>query len=64
MTTPKLFVSSTYFDLSEVREKLKKFIESFGFDPILSDHGDVFYNPKSHTHEACLHKVSNCQFLS
>ena len=63
MATPKVFVSSTCFDLSEIREQLKKFIESFGFDAILSDHGDVFYNPELHTHEACLHEVSNCQMF-
>lgn len=63
MATPKVFISSTCFDLSEVREQLNKFVRSFGFDPILSEHGDVFYHPDLHTHDACVHEVSNCQLF-
>ncbi|WP_417561227.1 DUF4062 domain-containing protein [Marinomonas sp.] len=63
MAIPKVFISSTCFDLSEIREQLSKFVSSFGFDPILSDHGDVFYHPDLHTHEACVHEVSNCQLF-
>ena len=63
MATPKVFISSTCFDLSEVREQLKRFVRSFGFEPILSEHGDVFYHPDLHTHEACVHEVSNCQLF-
>ncbi|MFZ6781348.1 DUF4062 domain-containing protein [Undibacterium sp. Ji83W] len=63
MAIPKVFVSSTCFDLSEVREQLKKFIDGYGFDAVLSEHGDVFYHPDLHTHEACVHEVSNCQLF-
>lgn len=63
MATPKVFVSSTCFDLGEVREQLARFIRSYGFDPVLSEHGDVFYKPECHTHESCLHEVSNCQLF-
>lgn len=63
MATPKVFISSTCFDLSEVREQLKRFVRSFGFEPILSEHGDVFYHPDLHTHDACVHEVSNCQLF-
>jgi hypothetical protein len=63
VATPKVFISSTCFDLSEVREQLKRFVRSFGFEPILSEHGDVFYHPDLHTHEACVHEVSNCQLF-
>lgn len=63
MASPKVFVSSTCFDLGEVREQLKRFICSFGFEPILSENGDVFYHPDHHTHESCIHEVSNCQLF-
>jgi hypothetical protein len=29
----------------------------------LSDDGDVFYNPSSHTHDACLREVETCQLF-
>lgn len=63
MAVPKVFVSSTCFDLSEVREQLSRFILSYGFEAVLSEHGDVFYHPDLHTHEACVHEVTNCQLF-
>ncbi|HAS6994172.1 TPA: DUF4062 domain-containing protein [Vibrio parahaemolyticus] len=63
MAVPKVFISSTCFDLGEVRDQMKRFVRSFGFEPVLSDHGDVFYHPDLHTHEACVHEVSNCQLF-
>tara|TARA_B110000211_G_scaffold85725_1_gene100621 strand:+ start:438 stop:1469 length:1032 start_codon:yes stop_codon:yes gene_type:complete len=63
MAVPKVFISSTCFDLSEVREQLSRFISNYGFEPVLSEHGDVFYHPDLHTHEACVHEVTNCQLF-
>ena len=63
MATPKVFVSSTCFDLGEIREQLARFIRSYGFDPVLSEHGDVFYKPDCHTHESCLREVENCHLF-
>lgn len=63
MAAPKVFVSSTCFDLGEIREQLKRFIWNYGFEPILSENGDVFYHPDLHTHDSCLNEVSNCQLF-
>jgi hypothetical protein len=63
MASPKVFVSSTCFDLSEIREQLRRFIQVFGFEPVLSENGEVFYHPDLHTHEACVNEVSNCQLF-
>lgn len=63
MAAPKVFVSSTCFDLSEIREQLSRFVETFGFEPVLSENGDVFYHPDLHTHDSCIHEVANCQIF-
>lgn len=63
MATPTVFLSSTCYDLSEIRDALGSFISSFGFQPCLSDKGDVFYHPDLHTHESCLNEVRNCQLF-
>ena len=63
MASPRVFVSSTCYDLSEVRDSLVDFIRSFGFEPVLSDRGDVFYHPDIHTHNSCLNEIGNCQLL-
>ena len=63
MANPRVFVSSTCYDLSEVRDVLVEFIKSYGFDPVLSDRGDVFYHPDVHTHDSCVNEVDNCEIF-
>lgn len=63
MATPRVFISSTCYDLSEVRDSLIGFFQNFGFDCTLSERGDVFYHPDLHTHDSCLGEVSNCQLF-
>lgn len=63
MGVPRVFISSTCYDLSEVRDRLVAFCNSFGFETTLSERGDVFYHPDLHTHEACVGEVSNCQLF-
>lgn len=63
MAIPRVFVSSTCYDLKYIREELKHFIRTIGYEPVLSDEGDVFYNPGTHTHDACLAEVPTCQLF-
>lgn len=63
MANPRVFVSSTCYDLSEIRDSLDSFIRKYNFEPVMSDKGDVFYNPDIHTHDACLREVETCQLF-
>ncbi len=63
MAIPRVFISSTCYDLSEVRDTLVTFINSFGFEDALSERGDVFYHPDLHTHDSCIREISNCHLL-
>lgn len=63
MATPRVFISSTCYDLKYIRENLKYFIRTIGYDPIMSEEGSIFYNPKQHTQDACLSEVPNCQIF-
>lgn len=63
MAIPRVFVSSTCYDLKYIRENLKYFIRSLGYEPILSEEGAVFYDPTKHTHDSCLTEVPNCQLF-
>ncbi len=63
MAIPRVFISSTCYDLKHIRENLKFFVETIGYQPVLSDEGDVFYSPYSHTHESCLKEVESCQLF-
>lgn len=63
MAVPRVFVCSTCYDLKYIRENLRYFIKTLGFDPVLSEDGAVFYDPTLHTHDACVEEVPNCQML-
>jgi Domain of unknown function (DUF4062) len=63
MAIPRVFLSSTCYDLGAIRDSLRSFIESVGFDPCLSDRGDVFYHPDLHTHDSCLSEIGNCHLF-
>lgn len=56
--TPTIFVSSTCFDLKQVREDLKEFIESnYGFNAMLSEFDSFPIDPCIGTYENCINNV-------
>ncbi len=63
MSALKVFISSTCYDLTYVRESLRKFILSLGHEPIMSDYSDILYDPRNHTHTNCVDAVNNCDML-
>jgi hypothetical protein len=63
MAAPTIFVSSTFYDLRYIREGLRRFIESLGYNAVLSEDGTVFYDPKVSAAEACLGEIGNADML-
>ncbi|HTB52289.1 MAG TPA: DUF4062 domain-containing protein [Ferruginibacter sp.] len=63
MATPRLFVSSTCYDLQEIRFQLRNFIREFGYDAVMSEFDDIFYNYESHVQDSCLDEISKCQLF-
>ena len=63
MPAPRVFVSSTFYDLRYIRENLKYFVKSLGYEPVLSEEGSIYYDPKAHVHEAAVAEVPSCQML-
>jgi hypothetical protein len=63
MAVPRVFISSTCYDLAEERDGLSEFCSSYGFDTTLSERGDVFYHPDLHTHLSCVRETGNCQLF-
>lgn len=60
MARPRIFLSSTYYDLKYIRASLELFIGSLGFDAVLSEKGDIAYVPDSPLDESCYQEVKNC----
>ncbi len=63
MPSPKVFVSSTCYDLGMVREQMRSFLTGLGYDPIMSEYSDVLYDPRHHTHSNCLQEIPNADMV-
>lgn len=63
MAIPKVFVSSTCYDLQEERAQLERFISDYGFHPILSEYSGVYYDVDTHTHDSCINEVAHCDLF-
>ena len=57
---PTVFVSSTCYDLKQVREDIKDFFENtYGFEAILSEFNSFPIDPAIGTCDNCLNNVDN-----
>jgi hypothetical protein len=63
MPAPRVFISSTCYDLRYIRENLKFLIRTIGYEPVLSEEGSVYYDPGLHAQDACLAEVPDCQMF-
>lgn len=63
MATPRIFVSSTCYDLQEIRFQLRNFISDFGYDAVMSEFDDIFYGYDRHVQDSCLDEISKCQLF-
>lgn len=63
MSCPRLFVSSTFYDLKHVREIIRKYILDLGYEPVLSEFSDIFYKPNDTIQNSCLLEISNCDMF-
>lgn len=63
MANPRIFISSTCYDLSMVREQLRNFILTFGYEPVMSEYSDILYDPRIHTHTSCINEIPNVDMI-
>ncbi len=54
MKKVNIFISSTCYDLSQIRSDLKDFITEIGHNPILSEEHDFPINPNLSNAENCI----------
>ena len=59
MSKPRIYISSTCFDLTDVRTELTSFLESYNFEVLNSQLPNFGVSPKKHSHTACLDQVEN-----
>lgn len=63
MAKPRIFISSTYFDLKNVRADLERFIKTQGFDPVLNERGHIPYGSEEKLEEYCYKEIQLSDIL-
>lgn len=63
MSKIKAFISSTCFDLSQIRRDLRGYLEHVGFDVFTSESGDFPVDPFKNNVDNCLENISNADLF-
>ena len=60
MAVPRVFISSTYYDLKEVRNNLGNFVMNLGYEPIMHERASVAYTQEKPLEDDCYHELASC----
>lgn len=60
---PRIFISSTFYDLKYIREDLANFVCSYGYEPILFEDGDIGYTPGKTLDSSCYESMRNSDMV-
>ena len=63
MAEPRIFLSSTFYDLRQVRSDLDAFIRDMGYVPIRNEGGDIPYGINETLEEFCYREIDRCDVL-
>ena len=63
MPRPRVFISSTYYDLRHIRASLGGFVERLGYEPVLSEKGKIAYDPTKPLDESCFQEAARCDMF-
>jgi hypothetical protein len=63
MAKPRVFISSTYYDLKHLRSSLERFIDSLGFEAILSEKGNIAFTPDIPLDESCYREAGTADIF-
>lgn len=63
MAKPRVFVSSTYFDLRVIRADIERFLKEIGHEPVLFERGHVPYGKEEALEEYCYRELNSCDIL-
>ena len=59
MSRPRVFISSSYYDLRDFRSALETFTSALGFEPVMSEKGSIAYAPDIPLDESCYLEASS-----
>lgn len=63
MAKPRIFLSSTFYDLKHIRADIISFIENLGYSAIKHETGDIPFGKKEALEEYCYKEIKNIDIL-
>jgi len=63
MANLRVFVSSTCYDLRQVRDNLRDFISGCGYLPVMNEHQGIPYNVTESLETDCYSEINNCDIV-
>lgn len=63
MAVPRVFISSTYYDLKQVRNNIGDFIKGLGYEPIMHEKSGVAYTQSTPLENDCYNELSTCDIV-
>jgi len=63
MSKPRIFISSTCYDLNDARSELTNFLNSYNFEVLNSQLTNFGVSPGLHSHTVCLEQVNYADFF-
>lgn len=58
---PNIFISSTISDLGHLRDSIRDVIQEIGYNPVMSEYGEVGYLPSDSAENSCYLAMRDCQ---
>ena len=63
MAAPRVFISSTYYDLKHVRNDIGDFIKTLGYTPVMHDKVGVAYTQPDTILNSCYSELTTCDIV-
>lgn len=63
MARPRIFLSSTFYDLKQIRADLDNFIVGLGYDVVRNEEGDIPYGKEEALEEYCYKEIKSSDIL-
>jgi hypothetical protein len=63
MAKPRIFISSTFYDLRQVRTDLERFIREIGYEPIQHERGQIPYGSQEKLESYCYKEISQVDIV-
>jgi len=63
MARPRIFVSSTFYDLRQVRADIERFIREMGYEPVLHERAQIPYGPEERREEYAYREIESCDVV-